>query len=135
MRIVNTTHKHRYIYITLSVILNDWITVNSRDFFLQIPLSNQTQYKVTLVSIVLQMFQLNSKDGEMCVVTATARIVSQGWLLPIQGTTNSVSRRPGQPEKGSGQPELGVWLPNGQPRFTYVLFLDTSEILQIPLTQ
>ena len=42
--------------------------------------------------------------------------------IMIQGLTN-VSGRPGQQEKGSEQPQLGVWLPGGQPRYSYVFFL------------
>ena len=45
----------------------------------------------------------------------------------MQDSTNRVPGRPGQPEKGSGQPGLGVWLPSGQPRFSSVFF---SEIFQ-----
>ena len=37
---------------------------------------------------------------------------------PLQGSANLVSGCPGQLEKGSGQPDLGVWLPSRQPRFS-----------------
>ena len=47
-----------------------------------------------------------------------------------KGLTNQVSGRPGQPEKGSGQPDSGGWLPSGQLRFSIVFF---SEIFLIYL--
>ena len=56
-------------------------------------------------------------------------------LYDNHGLTNGVSGRPGQPEKGSGQPELGVWLPSGQPRFPTVIFLNISNVSLIPLKQ
>ena len=39
----------------------------------------------------------------------------------VQGLANQVSGRPGQPEKGAGQPDFEVWLLGGQPRFTVFL--------------
>ena len=52
------------------------------------------------------------------LVTVVQQIIKTGYPLKLQGPTNRVSGRPGQPEKSSGQPGLGVWLPSGQPRFS-----------------
>ena len=53
----------------------------------------------------------------------------------IQGLTNRVSGHLGQPESGSGQPELAIWLPGGQPRFLTVFLLNISNVSSITLKQ
>ena len=55
-----------------------------------------------------------------------------------QGLTNRVSDRPGQPEKDTGQPDLGVWLPSGQPKlttfFSEILFSNISSVYALIFT-
>ena len=44
-----------------------------------------------------------------------------GQVNSGQGLTNRVSGRPGQPEKGAGQPGLGVFLPKGATKISYYI--------------
>ena len=48
-------------------------------------------------------------------------------VVRIQGLTNRVSGRPGQPKEGAGQPELGARLPSGQPSIFLKHFLNIYD--------
>ena len=56
------------------------------------------------------------------------------YVVVNQGFTNRLSGHPGQPEEGAGQPDLMVWLPNGQLKLpaalskNVLIYLQTSNL-------